>query len=243
MVCDGRSRVLPLIQVPTLVLSRFNRDEAAYTASRIPGARIAEVPSSEAPPWRGDQDPVFDAIGEFLDGIGVEHTTFDRVLSTVLFTDIVDSTVRASDVGDRGWKELVEQHHAVVRGLLARYRGHEVDVAGDGFFATFDGPTRAVQCAIAVAEAIRAIGIEVRAGVHTGEVETIAGKAGGIAVVIGSRISAMAGPGEVLVSSTVRDLVAGSGLVFEDRGGHALKGVPGDWRLFLARSGEQLGRA
>jgi class 3 adenylate cyclase len=161
-----------------------------------------------------------------------KEAEFDRVLATVLFTDIVGSTSKAAALGDRGWKELIERHHSIVRGLLARYRGQEVDTAGDGFFATFDGPARAVRCAQAIVEGVRALGLEVRAGLHTGEVETIDDKIGGIAVSIGARVGAMAGPNEVLVSSTVKDLVAGSGLAFEDAGEHELKGVPDRWRLY-----------
>jgi class 3 adenylate cyclase len=154
------------------------------------------------------------------------------VLATVLFTDIVGATEKAAALGDAGWRKLVENHHATVRALLARYRGTEIDTAGDGFFASFDGPARAVRCAEAAVDAVRPLGIEIRAGVHTGEVETIAGKVGGIAVAIGARIGAMAAPSEVLVSQTVKDLVAGSGLVFEDRGAHELKGVPGEWHVY-----------
>jgi class 3 adenylate cyclase len=154
------------------------------------------------------------------------------VLATVTFTDIVGSTAAAAELGDKGWRDLVERHHGVVRALLGRFRGKEVDTAGDGFFATFDGPARGVRCAQTIAEAVTDLGIEVRAGVHTGEVETIAGKAGGIAVNVGSRIAALAGPSEVLVSHTVQGLVSGSGLVFEDAGEHQLKGVPGRWPLF-----------
>jgi class 3 adenylate cyclase len=157
---------------------------------------------------------------------------FDRALATVLFTDIVGSTDRASSLGDRGWKDLVERHHRLVREHLAAFRGSEVDTAGDGFFATFDGPARAVSCATGIVEEVRPLGIEVRAGVHTGEVETIAGKVGGLAVVIGARLCATAGASEVLVSQTVKDLVAGSGLAFEDAGEHELKGVPDTWRLY-----------
>ena len=154
------------------------------------------------------------------------------MLATVLFTDIVGSTERASRLGDRDWSDLIEQHHGVVRGLLARYRGTEVDTAGDGFFATFDGPARAVKCATSIVGAVRSLGVEIRAGVHTGEVETIAGKAGGMAVVIGSWVGAMAAASEVLASQTVKDLTAGSGLMFEDAGEHELKGVPDRWHLY-----------
>jgi class 3 adenylate cyclase len=153
------------------------------------------------------------------------------VLATVLFTDIVGSTDHASALGDGGWRRLVEQHHSKVRALLARFRGIEVDTAGDGFFATFDGPGRAVRCASAIVRSVETLGVQVRAGLHTGEVETIAGKAGGLAVVIGSRIASLAGPSEILVSQTVRDLTAGSGLSFEDVGDRELKGVPGSWRI------------
>jgi class 3 adenylate cyclase len=161
-----------------------------------------------------------------------EAAELDRVLATVLFTDIGNSTATAAKLGDRGWRELVERHHAAIRGLLARYRGTEVNTAGDGFFATFDGPARAVRCALAIAEAVRPLGLEIRAGVHTSEVEQIDAKIGGMAVVIGARIGAMADASEVLASSTVEDLAAGSGLVFEDRGEHDLKGVPDRWRLY-----------
>ena len=154
------------------------------------------------------------------------------MLATVLFTDVAGSTEKAAELGDRRWKELVEEHHRRVRGQLARYRGVEVDTAGDGFFASFDGPARAVRCARSIVDAVAPLGIEVRAGVHTGEVETIDGKVGGMAVVIGARVGASAGPSEVLVSQTVKDLVAGSGLAFEDAGDHELKGVPDHWRLY-----------
>jgi class 3 adenylate cyclase len=154
------------------------------------------------------------------------------MLATVLFTDLVGSTEHAAALGDRAWRELVERHHKVIRSLLARYRGAEVDTAGDGFFATFDGPARAVRCAGAIIDALQPLGLDVRAGVHTGEVETIDGKAGGVAVNIGARVAASAAPRETLVSSTVKDLTAGSGLEFEDAGRHELKGIPGTWRLF-----------
>ena len=160
--------------------------------------------------------------------------SFDRILATVLFTDIVDSTKRAAALGDRRWREVVERHHATVRTLLARYRGTEMDTAGDGFFASFDGPARAVRCAMAITHAVRPLGIEVRAGLHTGEVERIADKIGGLAVNIGARVAELAAPSEVLVSQTVRDLMVGSELRFDDRGPHELKGVPGEWRVYAA---------
>ena len=161
-----------------------------------------------------------------------EEAEFDRVLASVLFTDIVGSTDRAAKLGDRAWRDLVQQHHSVTRGMLGRYRGAEVDTAGDGFFATFDGPARAVRCAQSIVEAVKPLGLQVRAGVHTGEVETIDDKIGGIAVAIGARVASHAGPSEVWVSQTVKDLVAGSGLTFEDAGEHELKGVPDPWRLY-----------
>ena len=161
-----------------------------------------------------------------------EQAQLDRVLTTVLFTDIVGSTERATDLGDLRWREVVERHHSIVRAMLARYRGVEIDTAGDGFFATFDGPARGVRCARAIVEAVRPLQIEIRAGCHTGEVQMTAGKVGGIAVNIGDRVAAAGAPGEVLVSSTVRELVSGSGIGFEERGDHERKGVPDRWRLF-----------
>jgi class 3 adenylate cyclase len=198
----------------------------------IPGARIEPVEGVDEQPYFGDPARVVVPVARFTAAIREEESSFDRVLATVLFTDIVGSTQKASELGDRGWRELVERHHAMVRALLARYRGVEVDTAGDGFFATFDGPARGVKCAQAIVEAVRPLGIEVRAGVHTGEVETIAGKVGGLAVSIGARVGALAGPSGVLVSQTVKDLVAGSGLTFEDAGEHELKGVPDRWHLY-----------
>jgi class 3 adenylate cyclase len=160
------------------------------------------------------------------------HAETERVLATVLFTDIVGATEKAAHLGDRRWRELLESHHRLVRRELVRFRGREIDTAGDGFFAAFDGPARAVRCACAVASAVKTLGIDVRAGAHTGECEVMGDKFGGIAVHIGARVAACAGPGEVLVSSTVKDLVAGSGLAFEDRGRHPLKGLPGEWQLY-----------
>ena len=225
--------ILPAIRIPTLLISRegdmpeFSRAMLA----RIPGARFVELGGLDHLPWVGDQDAIVDELGRFL---GVERPPWelDRVLATVLFTDIVGSTATAAALGDRAWHELLEQHHTVVRSMLARYLGTEVDTAGDGFFATFDGPARAVRCAQEITAAVQALGIDVRAGVHTGEVETIDEKAGGMGVVIGARIGALAGEGEVLISRTVKDLVAGSGLVFEDAGEHELKGVPDRWHLY-----------
>jgi class 3 adenylate cyclase len=229
--------ILPAIHIPTLIissqpLSNQRREEYANTASSIPGAMLVEIPSPEQPPWRVDQDALFSVLGRFIGSVHDERMAFDRVLATVLFTDIVGSAEKASSVGDRGWKELLEKHHALVRGLLARFGGREVDTAGDGFFATFDGPARAIRCATAIGDSVRRLGLEVRTGIHTGEVETIAGKVGGIAVMIGARIAGIAAPSEVLVSATVKDLVAGSGLSFEPRGEHELKGVPDRWHLY-----------
>jgi class 3 adenylate cyclase/pimeloyl-ACP methyl ester carboxylesterase len=224
--------ILPSVRVPTAVIHRvgdpaFPLEHGRYVADHIPGAKLIELEGHHF--WF--KDDLADAIESFLVELRQESADLDRVLATVLFTDIVGSTERVADIGDRAWKELLERHHAIVRGLLARYRGTEMDTAGDGFFATFDGPARAVRCALAIVEAVRSLGIEVRAGVHTGEVERIDDKVGGMAVVIAARVAAMAAPSQVLASATVRDLTAGSGLVFEDAGPHELKGVPGEWRL------------
>jgi class 3 adenylate cyclase len=231
--------ILPSIRVPTLVMQRrddVNRDpgHAAYLASKIPGAKLVLLPGSDHLPYVGDSEAILDEVQEFLTGVRPtpEH---DRVLATVLFTDIVGSTERATQLGDRAWKDLLQMHHALIRQELVRFRGREVDTAGDGFLATFDGPARAVRCAQAIVDDVRAIGLEVRAGVHTGEVELMGDEVGGIAVHIGARVAAAAQPGEVLVSSTVRDLVTGSGIEFDDRGEHSLKGLPGEWRLFVVR--------
>ena len=228
--------VLPTISVPTLVVHRaedsFVRPaHARYLADSIAGARLAEVPGRDYLYFVGDPDPVLDEVQEFLTGVR-EVAVPDRSLLTVLFTDVADSTRRAAELGDRGWRDVLESHHAIVRRQLERYRGHEVDTAGDGFFATFDGPARAIRCARATTEAVRSLGLEVRAGVHTGECEVIGEKVGGIAVHVGARVASLASAGEVLVSSTVRDLVAGSGISFTDRGMHHLKGIPDEWRLF-----------
>ena len=233
---DARS-ALPAIQVPSLLLVREGWpsntiEESLWTADQIPGAQLVRLHGDEDDPYLGDVTEVAAAVERFIESIHEEQAVFDRVLATVLFTDIVGSTDRAAESGDREWKDLVEHHHAKIRALLARFRGQEVDTAGDGFFATFDGPGRAVHCAQAIVRSVVPLGIEVRAGIHTGEVETINGKAGGIAVMIGARIGALAGPSEILTSPTVKDLAAGSGLVFEDRGEHDLKGVPDPWRLY-----------
>jgi pimeloyl-ACP methyl ester carboxylesterase len=228
--------VLPTIRVPSLVLHRrgdldANVEEGRWIASQIPGARFVELAGVDHLPWVGDQDAVLDEVQEFLTGVRPPPEP-DRVLATVLFTDIVGSTERAAELGDRRWRELLERHHDLVRRQLARFQGREIDTAGDGFLASFDGPARAVRCAGAIGLALQELGLEVRAGVHTGEVELTDGRVGGIAVHIGARVAASAGPGEVLVSSTVKDLVAGSGIDFEERGTHVLKGVPGEWQLY-----------
>jgi class 3 adenylate cyclase len=228
--------VLPAIRVPTLILHRrgdldANIEEGRYIAARIPGAKFLELPGPDHLPWAGDQGEVVDEIEEFLTGIRPSPEP-DRVLATVLFTDIVGSTERAASLGDKAWRDLLDQHHALVRRELAHFRGKEIDTAGDGFFATFDGPGRAVRCAVAIRDRLRESGLDVRAGVHTGECERMGDKIGGLAVHIGSRIAGLAGAGEVLASSTIKDLVAGSGIVFEERGAHHLKGIPGEWRVF-----------
>ncbi len=237
--------VLPTIRVPTLVVQRTGerfvpREVGRYVAERIPGAQYEEVPGIDYIPWFGDSDVVLELVERFLTRVWEERSWEDtepeRVLTTVLFTDIVESTARAADLGDRAWRELLTEHHAAVRRQLARFRGVEIDTAGDGFFATFDGPARGIRCARAIVEAADELGVELRAGLHTGECETIEGKVGGIAVHLGARVALMAAPGEVLVSSTVKDLVAGSGLAFGDRGIHELKGIPGEWRLYAAES-------
>ena len=205
-------------------------------AERIPGARFALLPGVDHFPWLGESELVLRETEAFLQeawqAAAWEETEPDRVLATILFTDIVGSTERAAELGDRAWHELLHRHHELVRRQLVRFRGREVNTAGDGFFASFDGPARAIRCASAISESVRELGLEVRAGLHTGECELVDGNVAGIAVHTGARVAAEAQPGEVLVSSTVRDLVAGSGLAFSDRGPHELKGVPGEWRLF-----------
>lgn len=233
--------VLPTVRVPTLVLHHaddhfFPPEWGKDVADRIPGAKYVEVPGRNVlhivePDWRAS----FQEIAEFVTGRQASVAD-DRVLATVLFTDIVDSTSRAASIGDRDWRALLDAHDAVVRAQLARFRGREVNTSGDGFLAMFDGPQRAIRCAMAIRDAVQALGIQVRAGLHTGECELRGDDIGGIGVHIGARVSALAGPNDVLVSSTLRDLVIGSGLEFEERGAHQLKGVPGDWRLFAVAS-------
>jgi class 3 adenylate cyclase/pimeloyl-ACP methyl ester carboxylesterase len=235
--------VLPTVRVPTLVLQHSHDPlivpaMGKYVADHIPDAKYVEVPGRNVyhfvDPWRESVKEV----AEFLTGHQAEVDD-DRVLATVLFTDIVDSTKRAAEMGDRDWRALLDAHDAVVRSQLDRFRGREVNTSGDGFLATFDGPQRAIRCAMAIRDAVRPLGIAVRAGLHTGECEIRGDDIGGIAVHIGARVSALAGPDDVLVSSTLRDLVIGSGLEFDDRGTHQLKGVPGDWHLFAVRSAER----
>ena len=232
--------VLPTIQVPTLVLVDSERfyevlpETGHYVGGKIAGARVVEHSSDGGPHfhWYGRADAIVAEVGTFIAEVGAEEASFERILATILFTDIVDSTGRAAELGDRAWRALVERHHTLVRALLGRYRGEEVDTSGDGFFASFDGPARAVRCALAIVQAVRSLGIEVRAGVHTGEVERVEGKIGGLSVNIGARVAALAGATEVLVSQTVRDLMVGSELEFEDNGTHELKGVPGSWSVY-----------
>jgi class 3 adenylate cyclase len=233
--------MLGTIRTPAMILSRPDArgaeiESARFAAQRLPNARLVELPGADALPWVGDSDAVLAEIQEFMTGER-RPTPPNRVLATVLFTDIVGSTEKAASLGDRDWRALLDRHDALIRAALGRFRGHEVDTAGDGFFATFDGPARAVECARAVAADVEALGISIRAGCHTGEVELVGSAVRGIAVHIGARVAALAGPSEVLVSSTVRDLVAGSGLTFEDAGDHQLKGVPDRWHLFRVVAG------
>jgi class 3 adenylate cyclase len=227
--------VLPTITVPTLVAHRTGDRMVPIGAARvlaagIPGAKLIELPGHDHVPFY-DPDQIIDEVEEFLTGHRTEREP-DRMLATVMFTDIVDSTKRAAELGDRGWRELIERHDALMRRELERHRGREVKTMGDGFLATFDGPARGIRCATSAREAVRELGIEIRAGLHTGECEVMGDDIGGIAVSIGARVGAAAGPGEVLVSRTVTDLVAGSGIEFADRGVHPLKGVPGEWQLY-----------
>jgi len=232
--------VLPLIQAPTLILHRAGDrivpvDQVRAVAERIPGAHYVELPGIDHIPFLGDWNSLVGEIQEFLMGARTPREP-DRVLATVLFTDIVGSTAEAARLGDRRWKDLLSEHHAVVRRHLAAFRGTERDTAGDGFMATFDGPARAVRCAEAIIDSVRALGLDVRAGIHVGECELMPGGLAGIALHIASRVAASAGPGEIAVSSTVRDLVAGSGIAFEDLGMHTLRGVPDRWRLYRVDS-------
>ena len=232
--------LLPTVRVPTLVVQHaddpiFLPAMGRYIADHISGAKYVELPGRNVyhfvEPWRAS----FQEVAQFLTGEQPDVVD-DRVLATVLFTDIVDSTRHAAEIGDRDWHALLDAHDAVVRSQLARFRGREVNTSGDGFLAMFDGPQRAIRCAMSIRDAVQALGIQVRAGLHTGECEVRGDDIGGIAVHIGASVSALAGPNDVLVSSTLRDLVIGSGLEFDDRGAHELKGVPGDWHLFAVAS-------
>jgi class 3 adenylate cyclase len=238
--------VLGAVRVPTLVLHRkghaIDVRGGRFLAQQISGARFIELEGGEVFPYLGDSEKLLWETQRFLtdlwEGGAWEGSEPDRILATVLFSDIVDSSARAASLGDRAWRELLERHHDLVRRQLVRFRGREVDTAGDGFFASFDGPARAIRCGCAIAETVPELGLEVRVGLHTGECELFDGKVAGIAVHTGARVASLAKPGEVLVSSTVKDLVAGSGIAFEDRGTHELKGIPGEWRLYgVAGSG------
>jgi pimeloyl-ACP methyl ester carboxylesterase len=231
--------ILSSIRVPTLILHRAAEHvseigHARYLAQHIPGAKLVELPGEDHVPWIGDRDAIVDEVEEFLTGAR-QGPDPERVLATVLFVDIAGSTERAVALGDSAWRELLEAFQGKVREVLRQFRGREIDMAGDGFLAAFDGPARAIRCAGTIRDAVRALGIELRCGVHTGECERTGEKLAGIAVHIGARVAALAEPGEILVSQTVRDLVAGSGLAFDERGASVLKGVPGEWRLFRAR--------
>jgi len=216
--------------------SEDQRDWAAFNVEHVPGAKLIEIPGAAHVVWLEEPEPYVAAIERFLASVQHEEAELDRMLATVLFTDVVGSTHKATELGDAAWKALIQRHDAAVRAMLARYRGTEVKTMGDGFLATFDGPARAVRCAQGICEAVKPLGLEVRAGCHTGEIELLGADVGGIAVHIGARVGALAGPSEVLVSSTVKDLVAGSGLTFEDRGEHQLKGVPGSWHIYAAHA-------
>ncbi len=230
--------ILPATRVPTLVVHRTGDSNievghARYLARHIPGAKLIELPGPEHAPWLGNREALLGAVEQFLTGANHVHES-ERVLATVLFADIAGSTERVAAMGDKPWRELLNEFYRRTRGVLQDYRGREISTAGDGFFASFEGPARAIRCASALNDAMRSLNLQVRCGIHTGECELIGNDLAGIAVHIGARVAGLAGPGEVLVSQTVRDLVAGSGLAFEDRGMHRLKGVPDEWRLFHA---------
>jgi class 3 adenylate cyclase len=228
--------ILPAVRVPTLVLHRTDDPSirvghGRYLGAHIPGATYVELPGDDHCFCVGDQDAILDEIEEFITGVPPLREP-DRALATVLFTDVVGSTARIAEIGDRKWSDLLSRHNEIVGRSIAQFRGRHVNSAGEGVFSTFDGPARAIRCAQAIRDALRSIGVEVRAGLHTGEVELAGDDVRGIAVHIGARVSALAGPGDVLVSRTVTDLVAGSGLEFEERGEHELKGVPGKWAIY-----------
>ncbi len=230
---------LPTVGVPTLIVHRIGDrslpvEGSRYMAERIRDAKLVEVPGEDHLPWVGDQDEILDEVEEFLTGVR-RGPDPDRVLATVLFTDVVRSTERAAELGDKRWRELLASHHTAVRHEIAHWRGTEIGTTGDGFLATFDGPARAIRCACAARDAVRELGLDIRAGLHTGEYEIFGSTIAGLTVHTGARVAALAGPGEVLVSSTVKDLVAGSGVELDDRGEHELKGVPGMWRIYVVR--------
>jgi class 3 adenylate cyclase len=236
MICKIDVRhLLPAVRVPTLILHRegdqTHAPRSRFLGRHIPGARMVELPGKEYYPFLGDQDALLGEIEEFLTGTR-SRPNLDRVLATVLFTDIVEATRKAVELGDERWRELLESHHTLIRQELKRFRGREVDTAGDGFLAAFDGPARAIHAAVAIVNGLLPLGIRVRAGIHTGECDVLGDKLSGVAVHTGARVASLAGPGEVLVSSTVKDLVAGSGLRFGDHGAHELKGIPGRWQLY-----------
>jgi class 3 adenylate cyclase len=233
--------ILPAIRQPALVLHRagnryMRAGHGRYLAHHLPNARYVELPGADHLYYTGDGDAILNEVQEFLTGTR-EMSDDDRVLATVLFTDIVGSTERAHELGDRGWRLVLESFYAIARREVIRYRGREVDTVGDGLFAAFDGPARAIRCACAMRDAVSSLNISIRAGLHTGECQCIGDKVEGIAVHTGARVAGQAQPNEVLVSSTVKDLVAGSGLQFQERGVHTLKGLPGEWRLFAAVRG------
>lgn len=232
--------ILPAVRVPTLVLHRegdraMRVEFGRYIAARIPGARFVALQGSDHSPAIGDIDALLGEVEEFTTGVrhGPEP---DRVLATIMFTDVVGSTVLVAELGDKRWRDLLDAYYTIVRQELARFRGREIDTAGDGFLAVFDGPGRAVRCAYGIVQAARRLGLEIRAGLHTGECEVIGAKLSGIALHTGARLASLAGAGEILVSATVKDLVAGSGIPFDDRGLKVLKGVPGEWRLYAVTS-------
>ena len=243
MLYEGDVRdVLPAVRVPTLIVNhshsaRIPAAISAYMAEHIPNAKRVEIPGSANLIWAGDQEAVLAEVQEFLTGIR-PHPEPDRVLATLLFTDIVESTRHAAEIGDTRWRHLLDAHRGLVRVEIDRYRGREIETTGDGFLATFDGPARAIRCAVAIRGAVRALDLEIRAGLHTGEIELMDNKIGGIAVHIAARVASLAGPGEVLVTNTVKELVAGSGIQFDDRGSHQLKGVPDQWRVLAVTFAE-----
>jgi class 3 adenylate cyclase len=232
--------IYPTIHVPTLVLATTGGDplsfaeDGRYLASVIPRARLVQHDFVERPwlHWYRRAPAILSEVERFVDELGAEEQALKRMLATVVFTDIVESSAKATALGDARWRETIERHHALARAIIGQYDGREIDTAGDGFFAAFDGPGRAIRAVQAIATAVGSLGIEIRAGIHTGECEVVDGKPAGVAVNIGARIASLAVPGEVLVSRTVRDLVAGSGIDFDTRGEHELKGVPGEWQLY-----------